>query len=174
VAQLEAQRPHKPKVAGSSPVSATKDCSAAGPARRSSAATHSPVAQLGRAAPRYGDGLKVRFLPGERTTLGAVAQLVRALGRQPGGRRFKSGQSRPGRLAQSVRATARQAVGRRFDPSSDHAKQAPVAQRIERLITDQEAGGSSPSGSAHGLLAQAGRAPCSHHGGRRFDPCTVH
>jgi hypothetical protein len=39
--------------------------------------------------------LQVQVLSGERMTYGAVAQLVRALGRQPRGRRFKSGQSRP-------------------------------------------------------------------------------
>jgi hypothetical protein len=35
-------------------------------------------------------------------THGAVAQKSRASGRQPEGRRFKSGQSRPGRLAQQA------------------------------------------------------------------------
>ena len=65
------------------------------------------------------------------------------------------------RLATSTAAALQKASygGRRFAPFSDHAPQAPVAQRIERLITDQEAGGSSPSGSTRDGTAPAAVPP---------------
>jgi hypothetical protein len=69
---------------------------------------------------------------GERRTVEAGAQLVRAPGRQPGGRRFKSGQSRSRSHLKRGRPTA--AAG---PPGR-------LAQQSERPLDSRKAGGSTP------------------------------
>ena len=88
----------------------------------------------------------VRVPARERTTRGAVAQLVRAPDCRSGGRGFETRQSRPGRLAQLARASAQHAEGRTFESCSDHP--APMAQRIAHLATNQGVAGSSPARGA--------------------------
>jgi hypothetical protein len=97
-------------------------------------------------------------------------QMVGASGRQPKSHRFKSGMSRRARIAQrqSTRTTTwRGTFGSCWGYS------APVVKRTSRLTTNQETGGSSPSGSAQARLAQW-ESTWSTPRGRRSDSFAEH
>lgn len=117
----------------------------------------------------------VRIHPGERRH-GAVAQLVRAPGRQPGSRGFKSRQSRPPLLGRLAQLEEHPRDRRKAARSSRAATtQASIVQRIGYRPT-------KPGIEVQILLdalaqiaisSSAGRAPRPHRGGRRFDPCLI-
>lgn len=123
VAKLVRRRPHKPESAGSKPVPATAAAKLAGRSFPGSSMAERP------AVTRW---IGVRVPAGERRTQEAVAQLVRAPGRQPGGRRFKSGQSRSWPSETGRSSVAAGPLGR-------------LAQQAEDRLDKPKAGDSDPS-----------------------------
>jgi hypothetical protein len=147
--------------------------------RRCAGSSPASATDRGRVRPRHSlvaQRQSARLLTGKsgfESLLGsepheAVAQLVRAPGRQLGGRRFKSGQSRPrshskrGRpsaavgparsLSSAGRASARRAEGRWFEAISDHASAHRLTDRA--LAYEASGGGSSPPGRTRRSVAQ--------------------
>jgi hypothetical protein len=151
------------RCAGSSPASATD--------RGRVRPRHSLVAQRQSARLLTGKSGFESLLGSEHHE--AVAQLVRAPGRQLGGRRFKSGQSRsrshlkrgrpsaaagPARsLSSAGRASARRAEGRWFEAISDHASAHRLTDRA--LAYEASGGGSSPPGRTRRSVAQRREQP---------------
>jgi hypothetical protein len=173
---LVRHRPHKPEMRGFESRPRYEGWQRAragtdGKALRS----HSPMAQLA-ARP-----VVTRQVPGSspgRGAHGAVAQLVRAPGRQPGGRRFKSGQSRHRQvLGRRFRVRVAQPAEHELDtlevagskPAADtvprtlcRGHNAPMAQRIAHLVTNQRAAGSSPARGTRRSVAQRQSSGSTH------------
>ena len=127
--QLVARRAHNPKVAGSSPVPATK--------RSSGVAVNMPACHAGDR--RFDSRLDRHFRKG------LVAQSVEQRTENPCvGGSIPSQATIKWRISSAGRASALQAEGRRFEPVILHHKKVLLAQLVEHLTFNQRVRGSSP------------------------------
>ena len=127
--QLVARRAHNPKVAGSSPVPATK--------RSSGVAVNMPACHAGDRG--FDSRLDRHFKKG------LVAQSVEQRTENPCvGGSIPSQATIKWRISSAGRASALQAEGRRFEPVILHHKKVLLAQLVEHLTFNQRVRGSSP------------------------------
>ena len=126
---MVARRAHNPKVAGSSPVPATK--------RSSGVAVNMPACHAGDRG--FDSRLDRHFKKG------LVAQSVEQRTENPCvGGSIPSQATIKWRISSAGRASALQAEGRRFEPVILHHKKVLLAQLVEHLTFNQRVRGSSP------------------------------